>query len=66
MVRPRLARWEHTWPQGAAVHQKKKAHIQGPKTLLFENAMYLKTLNRSHFLRPFYFDLNDRLHIRAN
>ena len=34
--------------------------------MLFENARYLKTWIRSHFLWPFYFDLSDRLHIRAN
>ena len=37
-----------------------------PKTLLFENARYLKSLIRSHFLRPFHFDLSDRLHNRTN
>ena len=49
-VRPRLARWEH----------------KRLKPLLFENARYLKTLIRYHFLQPFYFDLSDRSHIRAH
>ena len=41
-------------------------HIRGQKTLFFENARFQKTLTRSRFLRPFYFNLSDRMHIRAN
>ena len=65
-VRPRSAKWEHRRPKGPQGTAEMGGGIRRPKTLLFENAKWLKTLIRSHCRWLFYFNHSDSMHIRAN